>query len=374
MKKSKILHFAPAYQNRGGGIYEVVENLSEAQCANGKSSVDILVLETFVGTHPINKNIYNLLPSKFNQYKLMFQVLNFLFRRAKSYDIIHIHGAWSVQFLLVFPFLYLNRKKIVYQPHGLLSPDTIKKNWYIKKIAWLFYQQFFIRFSKLIICCSERERSDLSSYPLARGKLTIIPNGIDQTFFDETSNLAPRKKRFLYVSQITPIKNLESLFHAIKILNKHESYNIHLDIYGYGPDSYINELKCLATSLSIADNVFFKGGLAREDRVTIYDSYEYFILPSLSENFGIAVLEALSRGCKVLVSKRTPWKDYKHPALTLFEPDQHSICIAVKSALASAKLSSGTETKPEFDLDSFRWENIALECFNAYFNKKNKIS
>ena len=65
MMRSKILHFAPAYQNKGGGIYEVVENLSEAQSVDGESTVDILALETFVGRHPRNKNIYNLLPSKF---------------------------------------------------------------------------------------------------------------------------------------------------------------------------------------------------------------------------------------------------------------------------------------------------------------------
>jgi glycosyltransferase involved in cell wall biosynthesis len=368
--KKHILHFAPAYQNRGGGIYEVVENLSKAQCANNKSIVDILVLETFVGTHPINKNIYNLLPSKFSQFKLMFKVLNFLFRRVKNYDVIHIHGAWSVQFLLVIPFLYLNRKKIVYQPHGLLSPDTIKKNLLIKKIAWLCYQNFFIRFSKLIICCSERERLDLSSYRLAREKLIIIPNGIDDSFFDKRPNSAPRQSRFLYVSQITPIKNLESLFYAMNILNESDSYNIYLDIYGYGSDSYIDELKDLATTLSIAGNVSFKGTLAREDRVPIYDRYEYFILPSLSENFGIAVLEALSRGCKVLVSNKTPWQDYKHPDLTLFKPDKHSISIAIKSVLAGVKTTSVTVAKPEFDLDGFKWENIAFKFFNIYFDKR----
>jgi glycosyltransferase involved in cell wall biosynthesis len=370
MKRSKILHFAPAYQNRGGGIYEVVENLSEAQCADGKSTVDIIALETFVGRHPINKNIYNLLPSKFSQFKLMAEVLNFLFRQVKSYDVIHIHGAWSVQFLLAIPFLYLNREKIFYQPHGLFSPDAIKKNRYVKKLAWLCYQQFFIRFSKLIICCSERERLDLSSYWLAREKLIIIPNGIDKTFFDERPNLSPRQSRFLYFSQITPIKNLESLFYAINILNESDSYNIYLDIYCFGSDHYIDELKRLAATLSITDNVAFKGGIAREERVPIYDSYEYFILPSLSENFGIAVLEALSRGCKVLVSKRTPWQDCKHPGLTLFEPDHGSICIALKSALAGAKVTPVIAAKSDFDLDGFRWENIALEFHSAYFDKR----
>jgi glycosyltransferase involved in cell wall biosynthesis len=373
MNSFNILHFAPSYHNQGGGVYEVVENLSEAQCAGGKSTVDILALETFVGRHQENKNIHNLLPSKFSQFKLMSEVLIFLFRRVKSYDVIHVHGAWSVQFLLIIPFLYMNREKIVYQPHGLFSPEAIKKSRYVKKMAWVFYQQFFIRFSKIIVCCSERERADLSHYWRARGKLTIIPNGIDNSFFDERPNLAPRQMKFLYFSQIIPIKNLESLFYAISILNESESSHIYLDIYGYGLDRYIDELKRLAFTLSITDNIAFKGGIAREERVPIYDSYEYFILPSLSENFGIAVLEALSRGCKVLVSKRTPWQDYKHPGLTLFEPDRDSICIALKSVLSCANVTPVISPKSDFDLDRFRWENISLEFHSAYFDKKNKI-
>ena len=170
--------------------------------------------------------------------------------------------------------------------------------------------------------------------------------------------------------KITPIKNLESLFYAISILNQSDSYCIYLDIYGYGSDHYIGELKRLAAKLSITENVAFKGGIAREERVTIYDSYEYFILPSLSENFGIAVLDALSRGCKVLVSKMTPWQDCKHPRLTLFEPDHGSICIALKSALFDAKVTPVIAAKSDFDLDGFRWENIALKFYSAYFDKR----
>ena len=84
----------------------MVENLSEAQSVDGESTVDILALETFVGRHPRNKNIYNLLPSKFSQFKLMAKVVTFLFRFLKSYDVIHIHGAWSIQFLLALPFCF----------------------------------------------------------------------------------------------------------------------------------------------------------------------------------------------------------------------------------------------------------------------------
>ena len=67
----------------------MVENLSDPD-VDGESTVDILALETFVGRHPRNKNVYNLLPSKFSQFKLMAKVVTFLFRFLKSYDVIHI--------------------------------------------------------------------------------------------------------------------------------------------------------------------------------------------------------------------------------------------------------------------------------------------
>ena len=128
----------------------------------------------------------------------------------------------------------------------------------------------------------------------------------------------------------------------------------------------------MASKLSINDNVTFKGSIAREERVPIYDNYKYFILPSLSENFGIAAIEALSRGCKVLVSTRTPWTDYIHPYLTVFEPDHKAICAAIKSTLAGENIAIPRGAESVLKLDRFRWRNIALEFNKTYFDKKYK--
>jgi glycosyltransferase involved in cell wall biosynthesis len=135
MKYTNILHIAPAFQSMGGGIFEVVENLSSVQSSKQENLVDILSLDNFFEGVRGNKKIYNFLPSKFSHIKQTLKTLIFLLRNMKQYDAVHIHGAWSPQFLLILPFIFKNKSKIVYQPHGLLCPERNKKNWFFKKIA-----------------------------------------------------------------------------------------------------------------------------------------------------------------------------------------------------------------------------------------------
>jgi len=104
LKKINILHIAPAYQVHGGGIFEVVENLSSVQCEETNTSVDILCLETFKGIKDLKKTTHNLLPSSIRQVRLIFLTIKFLFMKIGFYDVVHIHGAWSFQFFFIVPF------------------------------------------------------------------------------------------------------------------------------------------------------------------------------------------------------------------------------------------------------------------------------
>ena len=55
--------------------------------------------------------------------------------------------------------------------------------------------------------------------------------------------------------------------------------------------------------------VKFIDPVSGEDKVDLYDSCYIFILPSFNENFGIVVLEALSRGLPVIATMGTPWNE-----------------------------------------------------------------
>jgi glycosyltransferase involved in cell wall biosynthesis len=366
----KILHIAPAYQIKGGGIFEVVENLSTSQCKNKKNLVDILCLESFNGVCHSSKTIYNLLPSRVTQILLMYKTVIFLRNRMYQYDIVHIHGAWSFQFLLITPFIFFYKRKIIYQPHGLLCPIRMKKSWLIKKLAWLSYQRYFLKYSRRIVCCSKKEDGEVSAILSRREKIKVIPNGLDDEFFLEKSTKFQRKNRFMFFSQIIPIKNLESVFYAISVLKHKDSYDMYLDIYGYGPKSYIYELKTLVNKLDISENILFKGAISRDKRVAIYDEYTYFILPSLSENFAIVVLEALSRGCKVFVSTQTPWGEYEHDNLTLLDPDESSVYSALKSELLSDQHPKQAKSEHKLSLNEFNWDEISAQFNKLYLLDK----
>lgn len=345
--------------------------MSAAQCKDKKSLVDILCLETFKDTCSSNKTIYNLLPSRVTDFSLMYATVNFLRSRMKLYDIIHIHGAWSFQFFLIAPFIYFSQKKIIYQPHGLLCPIRMQKSWLIKKLAWIFYQRYFLKYSRYIVCCSKKEAAEISSIYAEPNKIKVIPNGLDDDFFlDKSSNTSKRLNRFMFFSQVIPIKNLESVFRAISTLKHKDSYDVYLDIYGYGPESYICKLRALINKLSISKNISFKGAVSRGERIAVYDKYTYFILPSLSENFAIVVLEALSRGCKVFVSTQTPWTEYEHSNLTLLDPDEFSVYSALKTQLIDNQHPTDFKSNSRLNLTDFNWDEISVQFNKLYFSGK----
>ena len=361
-----ILHIAPAYQAKGGGIFEVVENLSSSQCKDQKNSVDIVCLDTFKASTSQNKQVYNILPSKITQFFATYELIKFMATQLKGYDFIHIHGAWSFQLFFVSLFIQSHKETIFYQPHGLLCPIRVRKSWFIKKLAWQIYQKSFLKNCKNIICCSNKEAKELSCISEDPCKIKMIPNGLDGEFFRPINNFTKRLNRFMFFSQVIPIKNLESVFYAIAELKNKDSHEIFLDIYGYGDSSYIAKLKDLILTLSISKNISFKGPVKRSERVAVYDRYTYFILPSLSENFAIVVLEALSRGCKAFVSTETPWVDFNHENLILMDLNRNSIYSSLKSHLISKYNVNDFDYKAITNLKEFEWDSISHQLGKVY--------
>ena len=347
---------------KGGGIYEVVENLSVAQASNCMAEVDILCLENYSNKKNDNRIFRCCMPNKFISIAKIIETLRFCKNVCANYDIIHIHGAWSIQFILFLPLLYWFRTKIFYQPHGLLDPVRCKKSWLKKKIAWHIYQKFFMMYSCQVIACSLKEKLELELFYSFGKKISIVPNGIDNIFFKTAPNFINRQKnRLLFLSQIIPIKNIEAIIKAISILKHANQFNLYLDIYGYGSQQYINELTCLSTDLNVSDYIKFKGSVDRDSRVDLYDKYSYFILPSLSENFGIVVLEALSRGCVVITSDMTPWRDYAHENLLITSVDVTSLMNTLTSEFSTQLNHQRTinYNNNTLEISSYNWYSIA---------------
>ncbi|MBK9932546.1 MAG: glycosyltransferase [Saprospiraceae bacterium] len=113
--------------------------------------------------------------------------------------------------------------------------------------------------------------------------------------------------KLCFVGRIHPIKNLQFSF---RITLQDVKGNISFSIAGYEEDKhYANSCHRLIKSLPPNIAVTFLGGLPHDTINDILAKHHLFILPTLGENYGHAIIEALSVGRPVLISDQTPWKN-----------------------------------------------------------------
>ena len=159
---------------------------------------------------------------------------------------------------------------------------------------------------------SEMEAENVRRLNVRRPKIFIAPNLSPKTILpgyrqDDKPTKVAGKARLIYLSRIHPVKNLDFLLDALQ----HVSGNVELDIYGpVDTDAdYMDKCRRLIDQLPESVSVTVKGSVEHSKVPQTLFSYEFFVLPSLTENFGHVFMEALAAGCPLVISDRTPWTD-----------------------------------------------------------------
>jgi glycosyltransferase involved in cell wall biosynthesis len=109
--------------------------------------------------------------------------------------------------------------------------------------------------------------------------------------------------RFLFLSRLHPKKQIESLLEALALVHRQQpSAAWRLGIAGNGEPAYLQHLRELAAQLGIAHRCDWLGFLEGEAKWQALQAADWFVLPSASENFGIAAIEALAAGTPPILS------------------------------------------------------------------------
>jgi glycosyltransferase involved in cell wall biosynthesis len=112
--------------------------------------------------------------------------------------------------------------------------------------------------------------------------------------------------RFLFVSRISPKKNLLFALEMLAKLKGHVEFEI------FGPiDDERYWADCQKRIKAMPDNVVvrYQGIIPRELVPSVILGSDFFLLPTQGENFGYVILEALAAGCPVILSDQTPWRE-----------------------------------------------------------------
>lgn len=141
-----------------------------------------------------------------------------------------------------------------------------------------------------------------------------VMDAIDQQWLDTPRTGRDGTLSIVFISRISPMKNLDGLLQVLATL----TCSAQLDIFGPCEDSnYWKICEELIEKLPPHVSAVYKGPLAPEDVSRTFAAYDLFAFPTLGENFGHVVFEALRVGTPVLLSDRTPWATQANGAITV---------------------------------------------------------
>ena len=240
-----------------------------------------------------------------------------------------------------------------------LKISSLKKRVYIKILRLIA--------GKNVVFHSTSDEETAAVRRLFRGCKVVQVSNLPKTGCMQDLRRTPKSPgelRMIFVSRIHPIKNLDFILRVLNNVNA----KILFDIYGPIEDNEYWET-CRKTILTLKDNVTveYKGFLERNELDKTYANYDLFVLPTLTENFGHAIAEALSAGCVVLISDNTPWTDINGcragRAVPLDNPQGYADYIEQLAAMSENELSDLKSDIPayldrHFDLEQMK--NIYL--------------
>lgn len=244
-------------------------------------------------------------------------------------DSVYLNSMFSPLFSLLPLWILRSIKfsgRIVLAPRGMLNSSAISRKKWKKKI---FLSLFALtRISKEIVfhaTCNQEEK-DIKKYFSSNAHVELIeeiPNVYGKW---NARSKQPGQLNCIFISRIHSIKNL--LF-AIDVVKQVTGCSIYFDVYGPVEDEkYYQKCKVAASQCNSNVRVSFKGPIANTEIFNILQNYHVFFLPTQGENFGHIIFEALTAGCIVLISDKTPWKELQEKnagwALTLSDKKKFS--------------------------------------------------
>lgn len=290
--------------------------------------------------------------------------------RNTHYDVLYLNSFFAFSFttlpLLARRLALAPSKACVIAPRGEFSVGALelkaqKKLLYMKvaKAIKLYSGLFWQASSELESADIRREMEDLAGVPWVAPDLPAIKQFGKRVAFPVLRQGSNAALRIIFLSRISPMKNLDFLLQSLSFVRSLTS----LTIYGplREPDYWQT---CQALMAFLPDNVSveYEGEVPPSAVLEVFSAYDLFVLPTRGENYGHVVLESLTAGTPVLISDQTQWPssaDGGVQVLPLGDPMQWALAIDRLAMMG-----------PE---DRYGLRSAALNYANQYLEHSNVL-
>jgi glycogen(starch) synthase len=280
----------------------------------------------------------------------------------EQYDVIHAHD-WMT-FPAGIAVAAQSGKPLVVQIH---STEFDRSGEHVNQYVYDIERHGMHAAAKVITVSHYTRNIVVTRYSVPPEKVEVVYNGID---FSEggvaeppPAVSAPRDKVVLFLGRITMQKGPEYFLYAAKRVLEQEP-NVKFVMAGDGDRLY--GTIDLAAWLGIGHKVFFTRFLRGADVDRVYQMADLYVMPSVSEPFGIAPLEALRHNVPVLISKSSGIAETFHHALKVDFWDINEMANKIVAVLRHPPLQEALRTNGRREALRFRWEDSAARVNDIY--------
>lgn len=309
-------------------------------------------------------DVYYVLPKGFK--------MSVIKKFATEADLIYVCGCFNDYAVntLILNRLGQIKKPVVVASMGLFSPMEFRLKYKKKKLFTTVFNLTGMFKNIYWSATSELEISEIKQQIKARDEQFFIaedlPRIVDPTPIHKVKG---DTLEVVWISRIAPKKNLKG---AIQILQQVKG-KVHFAIFGpIHIEDYWQECKEELKKLPANITWNYKGNAESEKVVETLKPYHVFLFPTLGENYGHVIQEALSAGCTCILSDQTPWKDLEENGVgfvfPISEADSFRRAIEKYSLMDETEINAAADKALEYAIRKSNGK-VANTEYRNIFNK-----
>jgi glycogen synthase len=284
--------------------------------------------------------------------------------KKEKFDVIHAHDWLSFG-------AGINAKKISGKPfiaHVHATEFDRCGGESINSLVYRLEKEGMEKADKVIAVSNFTKNIIVKHYGISEEKIEVVHNGVDFSEYETLSRNIHKikevgKKLVLFVGRLTLQKGPDYFIKAAQRVCE-----IRNDVYFIvsGSGDMENFLMEEVARTGLSDRILFTGFLRGNELKEIYREADLFVMPSVSEPFGITPLESLVNGTPVLISRQSGVSEVITHALKADFWDIDDMAGKIMATLSYDSLSSCLTEYGKAEATTITWDNAAKKCINIY--------
>ncbi|HVT88203.1 MAG TPA: glycosyltransferase [Tepidisphaeraceae bacterium] len=296
-------------------------------------------------------------------------------RNIRNCDIVHNHSMWMLPNHYASTSAHRNQRPVLFTAHGIFESWALARSAWKKAIVGHWWQNRDLNHADCIHVNSRSEMAGVRRFGLCN-PIAVVPNGVICSPIDRfvaQGNMVSKlpqlagKRTLLFLSRLHPKKGLFNLLSAWKrIIEDHDDWHLLMA----GPDDGAGTAaRGQIQSLGIGQSATLAGTLKGQEKWSAFSMAEAFVLPSYSEGFSMAVLEAMSVGLPVLITPGCNFPEAVRAGAALeIEPTMGGVEAGLRTLLTMSdeeRAAMGRRGRKLIET-RYTWQAVAKQMIQLY--------